>query len=128
MISCDDASQPHAACTPDQSTCSRAFARSLIFAPLPTLWALALLPALHTSGRYTERAYFFDVHPPLSKLLMLATALAFGYEGRATCPYEKPEPFAANCDLVAQRLLPAICGALLVPLVYATCAACKMHP
>ena len=79
-------------------------------------------------GRYHERAYFFDVHPPLSKMLMLWVAGLFGFNGRQTCPYESTEPFAAECELHAQRLVPAICGAAVIPLAFASCRVMGVHP
>lgn len=77
---------------------------------------------------YVDRAYFFDVHGPLAKLLMLWTSQALGFEGRASCPYESSEPYAAECTLAPQRLVPALCGAAMVPLTFATCCAMRLHP
>ena len=77
---------------------------------------------------YHDRAFFFDVHGPLSKLLMYWTATMLGFEGRASCPYEDTQPFAADCSLAAQRLLPALCGACMIPLTFATCCAMRLHP
>ena len=48
-------------------------------------------------GWYSSGEFFFDVHPPLSKLLMFWCARALGYRGAASCPYESTEPFAAAC-------------------------------
>ena len=73
-------------------------------------------------GWYHEQAFFFDVHPPLSKLLIFQTASFLGYRGKASCPYESTVPYAAKCDLAPQRLVPALCGAALVPLAMLTCA------
>ena len=77
---------------------------------------------------YHERAFFFDVHGPLAKLLMYWTATALGFDGRATCPYESTTPYAAVCTLAPQRLVPALCGACMVPLTFATCSAMHLHP
>lgn len=79
-------------------------------------------------GWYHERAFFFDVHGPLAKLSMYWSAVALGYDGRISCPYESAEPFVATCDLLPQRLLPAVCGAALVPLAYCTCARMGLRP
>jgi len=73
--------------------------------------------------RYHQRAYFFDVHPPLAKLAMYRVALALGFRGAASCPYESTEPFAAECDLAPQRLLPALCGTAMVPVAFITARA-----
>jgi dolichyl-phosphate-mannose--protein O-mannosyl transferase len=77
---------------------------------------------------YHDRAYFFDVHGPLAKLLMYWTASALGFEGRTTCPYESAQPYAAACSLAPQRLVPAICGSCMVPLTFVTCCAMRLHP
>ncbi len=77
---------------------------------------------------YVDRAFFFDVHGPLAKMLMLWTARVLGFEGRSSCPYESTEPYAAPCSLAAQRLVPALCGSALVPLTFATCCAMRLHP
>ena len=77
---------------------------------------------------YHEGAYFFDVHPPLAKLGMFWIARALGYTGRASCPYEETAPYAAECALAPQRLLPALCGAALVPLTFATACVMRLHP
>ena len=77
---------------------------------------------------YHDRAFFFDVHGPLAKLLMYWTATALGFDGRASCPYESAQPYAATCSLAPQRLVPALCGAAMVPLTFATCCAMRLHP
>ena len=77
---------------------------------------------------YHDGAFFFDVHGPLSKLLMYWTSSALGFEGRASCPYDSTAPFAAECSLAPQRLFPALCGAVMVPLTFATCCALRLHP
>ena len=77
---------------------------------------------------YHERRFFFDVHPPLAKLLMYWTATALGFDGRASCPYDDPSPYVSPCSLAPQRLVPALCGACMVPLTYATCCAMELHP
>ena len=48
---------------------------------------------------YHDRAFFFDLHGPLSKLLIYWTATALGFEGRKSCPYESTQPFVAACSL-----------------------------
>lgn len=60
------------------------------------------------AGHYFDGAYFFDTHPPLGKLLLAAYARLIGL---------------SSADLlggtaVGMRVLPAVCGALLVPLVW----------
>ena len=77
---------------------------------------------------YHDRAFFFDLHGPLSKLLIYWTATALGFEGRKSCPYESTQPYAADCSLAPQRLVPALCGACMVPLTFATCRAMRLAP
>ena len=77
---------------------------------------------------YHDRAFFFDVHPPLAKLLMLWVGGRLGFAGRQTCPYESASPYAASCELHAQRLVPAVCGAALVPLALLSARAMGLHP
>ena len=79
-------------------------------------------------GWYHDRAFFFDVHGPFAKLSMYWSAVTLGYDGRNSCPYESAEPYVAACDMLPQRLLPAVCGAALVPLTYCTCARMQLRP
>ena len=79
-------------------------------------------------GWYHDRAFFFDVHGPFAKLSMYWSAVTLGYDGRNSCPYESAEPYVASCDMLPQRLLPAVCGAALVPLTYCTCARMQLRP
>ncbi|KAL1526036.1 hypothetical protein AB1Y20_020857 [Prymnesium parvum] len=76
---------------------------------------------------YSDRAFFFDVHGPLAKLLIYATASARGFAGRASCAYASSAPYAQSCELAAQRLLPALCGAALVPLAMRTACVMGVH-
>lgn len=78
-------------------------------------------------GWYHDRAFFFDVHGPLAKLSIYWIAVKLGFEGRMSCPYESL-PHNALCDLLPQRLLPALCGAALVPLTYMTCIRMQLRP
>lgn len=96
----------------------------------PELWvlsALALLTRLWQLGtpneivfdevyfrefasNYLSGAYFFDIHPPIIKLVFAGVGTLFGFS---------PEQVASGDDaVVALRLLPAVAGAMLVPLVY----------
>jgi hypothetical protein len=79
-------------------------------------------------GWYHDRAFFFDVHGPFAKLSMYWSAVTLGFDGRNSCPYESAEPYVASCDMLPQRLLPAVCGAALVPLTYCTCARMQLRP
>lgn len=64
-----------------------------------------------------KRTFFFDSHPPLGKQLVSAAAYLAGFDGqfkfdRIGSPYDDAVP------LYALRLIPAICGSLLIPTGY----------
>lgn len=66
---------------------------------------------------YTKRTFFFDSHPPLGKLLVSAAAYLAGFDGnfkfsRIGSPYSEAVP------LFALRLIPALCGSLIIPTGY----------
>lgn len=62
------------------------------------------------ASNYLSGAYFFDIHPPLIKLIFAGIGAIFGFS---------PEQVASGDEAtLALRLLPAIAGALLVPLIY----------
>ena len=63
----------------------------------------------HFAGAYFTGNYYVDVHPPLGKLLFAATAKVLGVSG-AVLANNGPAPLL--------RVLPALCGALIIPLVY----------
>lgn len=67
---------------------------------------------------YIKREYFFDVHPPLAKLMITAMAWLVGFDGKFefdSIGLSYPEN---NVPYQMIRLLPAIVGALQVPLVF----------
>lgn len=64
-----------------------------------------------------KRTFFFDSHPPLGKQLISAAAYLAGFDGqfkfdRIGSPYTDVVP------LFALRLVPALCGGLLIPTAY----------
>ncbi|XP_033115663.1 protein O-mannosyl-transferase 1-like [Anneissia japonica] len=66
---------------------------------------------------YINRIFFFDVHPPLGKLLLALSAYLSGFQGNFL--FDKiGEEFPPTIPLWYLRLLPAIFGSLLVPAVY----------
>ncbi len=62
------------------------------------------------AGNYLTGAYFFDIHPPVGKLLLAGWAALAGIS---------PANLVSTTDpSVALRVLPALAGTLLVPLFY----------
>ena len=63
----------------------------------------------HFAGHYLDGTHYFDVHPPLGKLLYAALARSLGV----------PAPTMLGPDpVVVLRVLPAFFGTLMVPLAY----------
>jgi dolichyl-phosphate-mannose-protein mannosyltransferase len=92
---------------------------------------------------YVKRKFFFDVHPPLGKMLFAGIAYIFGFSGEFMFDHiGKPyrfEPFCSNPIMnatemvlgsqkcltwttpppyIAMRSLSAVMGALIIPLLY----------
>ncbi|KAH8179769.1 dolichyl-phosphate-mannose-protein mannosyltransferase domain-containing protein [Sarocladium implicatum] len=67
---------------------------------------------------YLERTYFFDVHPPLGKLLFAFMGWLVGYDGNFHFENIGDSYIANNVPYVAYRALPAILGALTVSVTY----------
>ncbi|XP_063708877.1 protein O-mannosyltransferase 1 [Culicoides brevitarsis] len=66
---------------------------------------------------YMRNVFFFDQHPPLGKQLIAATAFLTGYDGNYTFDKIGAE-YTPNVPIFALRFVPALCGALLAPMVY----------
>ena len=78
-----------------------------LFSPRIVIWDevhFERFTAAYFSGRY-----YVDVHPPLGKLLLAGAARLLGVSGAA---------LAANQSTPVLRILPAIAGALIIPVVY----------
>lgn len=66
---------------------------------------------------YLKGVFFFDSNPPLGKLLIAFMAKMAGFDGEFE--FEKiGVPYPDNVPVFAMRLLPALCGSLLMPTVY----------
>ncbi|XP_043262567.1 protein O-mannosyltransferase 1 [Colletes gigas] len=68
-------------------------------------------------GLYMKKTFFFDSHPPLGKQILSAAAYFADFDGqfkfdRIGSPYTDAVP------LFALRLVPALCGSLLIPTAY----------
>lgn len=66
---------------------------------------------------YLKRTFFFDQHPPLGKQLIAAMAYMGGFDGNYTFAQIGSE-YSADVPIFWMRLVPAICGSLLVSIVY----------
>ncbi|KAJ3133821.1 hypothetical protein HK100_004034 [Physocladia obscura] len=67
---------------------------------------------------YLRGEYYFDVHPPLGKLLLAAVAAAAGYDGHYLFDEIGDDYAAHGVPFVAMRLFPALCGALIPPFCF----------
>ncbi|OHT08990.1 Dolichyl-phosphate-mannose-protein mannosyltransferase [Tritrichomonas foetus] len=66
---------------------------------------------------YTKSQFFFDIHPPLGKLIMFAFSNLSEYDGNL--PFHNTRKYP-DCSYVSLRLTPAIFSALCCPLIYVT--------
>lgn len=71
-----------------------------------------------TIGQYLRRTYFFDVHPPFSKLLFAFFGWIIGYDGHFLFENIGDSYIDNSVPYVYLRLVPAFFGALVVPLVF----------
>ncbi|KAJ2798829.1 hypothetical protein H4R20_004674 [Coemansia guatemalensis] len=76
------------------------------------------------AGRYLNGTYFYDLHPPLAKLMFAAAGHLSGYDGVFDFKTIGLDYVAAGVPYVGMRLLPAVLGALTVPMAYATLRSC----
>ncbi|RGB36070.1 glycosyltransferase family 39 protein [Rhizophagus diaphanus] len=67
---------------------------------------------------YLKRAYFFDVHPPLAKLMFAGMGYLLGYDGHFEFDNIGDDYIENDVPYVGLRALPATLGALFVPLTY----------
>ncbi|XP_033209225.1 protein O-mannosyltransferase 1 isoform X2 [Belonocnema kinseyi] len=66
---------------------------------------------------YMKSTFFFDSHPPLGKQLISAAAYLAGFDGQFK--FDRiGSPYGENVPLFALRLIPALCGSLLIPTAY----------
>ncbi|EPQ27011.1 uncharacterized protein PFL1_05295 [Pseudozyma flocculosa PF-1] len=71
------------------------------------------------AAHYLKREYYFDVHPPLAKLLNAAAGYLAGFDGSFEFDNIGDDYIANRVPYVRMRALPAVIGSLQVPLVYA---------
>ncbi|KAJ8300903.1 hypothetical protein KUTeg_022422, partial [Tegillarca granosa] len=66
---------------------------------------------------YLQRIFFFDLHPPLGKMLLALAGGFSGFEGDISLDRIGAE-YSANVPVYQLRFLPAMMGSFVVPLVY----------
>eukprot|EP00127_Corallochytrium_limacisporum_P002962 Clim_evm9s144 gene=Clim_evmTU9s144 len=75
------------------------------------------------ASKYIRRTYFFDLHPPVAKLMITFAAWIMGYNGEFTFK-EIGMDYASHDNVyvpyVAMRSVTALCGTLLVPVTFMT--------
>ncbi|XP_073950740.1 protein O-mannosyl-transferase 2 [Choristoneura fumiferana] len=67
---------------------------------------------------YINRTFFFDVHPPLGKMLIALSGKLTGYDG--TFPFDKPGDKYEGAKYEGMRIFCTTLGALVVPLTFLT--------
>ncbi|KAI7829241.1 Dolichyl-phosphate-mannose-protein mannosyltransferase-domain-containing protein [Kickxella alabastrina] len=75
------------------------------------------------AGKYLNGTYFFDVHPPLAKMMFAAAGKMAGYDGVFDFKSIGLDYVAAGVPYVGMRLMPALLGLAMVPITYVTLAA-----
>nr|CAB3265042.1 protein O-mannosyl-transferase 2-like [Phallusia mammillata] len=74
------------------------------------------------AGLYIKQTFFFDVHPPLGKLLIAGSAHLFGYDGTfafsSASEYSNINQTQESVPYVKMRLFSALFGSLLIPLIF----------
>ncbi|KAL5511598.1 PMT2 [Sanghuangporus vaninii] len=69
-------------------------------------------------SHYLKREFYFDVHPPLGKMLVGLVGLLSGYDGHFD--FKSGSEYPENVPYVAMRVMLAIFGVALVPLSWYT--------
>lgn len=66
---------------------------------------------------YLKKIFFFDGHPPLGKMMLAAAGSYAGFEGEIGFDRIGAE-YSSRFPVQQLRLVPAVCGSLVVPMVY----------
>ncbi|KAM3068272.1 Dolichyl-phosphate-mannose--protein mannosyltransferase 1 [Clarireedia jacksonii] len=72
------------------------------------------------ASKYIKGKFFMDVHPPLAKLLITLAGFLAGFDGDFDFKDIGKDYLEPGVPYVAMRLVPAICGILLVPTMFLT--------
>ncbi|KAI7871512.1 glycosyltransferase family 39 protein [Spinellus fusiger] len=70
------------------------------------------------AGYYLKRTYFFDVHPPLAKLMIAAVGYCVGYDGHFEFENIGDNYIENNVPYIALRALPASLNVMNIALMY----------
>jgi hypothetical protein len=87
--------------------------------PLATLYSFDEVHFGKFASYYIRREFFFDVHPPLAKLLFAFVGWLVGFDGHFEFENIGDDYIANNVPYIALRSLPAILGSLTPVVVYA---------
>lgn len=77
-------------------------------------------------SHYLKREFYFDVHPPLGKMLVALAGLLSGYDGNFE--FKSGEKYPAAVPYVAMRVMMATFGVALVPLGWYTAVELGLSP
>ncbi|KAF7295574.1 Glycosyltransferase family 39 protein [Mycena indigotica] len=69
-------------------------------------------------SHYLKREFYFDVHPPLGKMIVGFVGLLAGYDG--SYEFKSGEEYPENVPFVAMRMMLALFGVGMVPLAWYT--------
>ncbi|KUI57030.1 Dolichyl-phosphate-mannose--protein mannosyltransferase 1 [Cytospora mali] len=72
------------------------------------------------ASKYIKGRFFMDVHPPLAKLLITLFGWLAGFDGDFDFKDIGKDYIEPGVPYVAMRMFPAICGILLVPVLFLT--------
>jgi dolichyl-phosphate-mannose--protein O-mannosyl transferase len=72
------------------------------------------------ASKYIKGRFFMDVHPPLAKMLIALTGYLAGFDGEFDFKEIGKDYLEPGVPYVAMRMLPALCGILLAPLIFLT--------
>ncbi len=75
------------------------------------------------ASHYLKREFYFDVHPPLGKMLVAFAGLIAGYDG--SFEFKSGDQYPENVPFVAMRVYLALFGVAMVPLGWLT--ASELH-
>ncbi|KAG2215490.1 hypothetical protein INT45_012085 [Circinella minor] len=70
------------------------------------------------AGFYLKRTYFFDVHPPLAKMMLAGAGYLLGYDGHFDFGNIGDNYIENNVPYIGLRMLPATMNVLCVMLIY----------